>query len=93
MNTANYSREISYLSGNNKITKRSFECKVQKINQKELIKIWGIKFNVAEFEETCIRHGVTITNNYYVDDKEIVRKSSQYHGETIGHITTERLDR
>ena len=93
LNTSNYSREISYLSGNNKITKRSFECKVQKINQKELIKIWGIKFNVAEFEETCIRHGVTITNNYYVDDKEIVRKSSQYHGETIGHITTERLDR
>ena len=92
-NTSNYSRKISYLTGNNKITKRSFECKMQKNNQKDVIKIWGLKFVVTKFEESCDHNGFKITNTYYVDDKEIVRKSYQYHNDTTGYITTERLDR
>ena len=92
-NASIYNRKVSYLSGNNKIIERSFECKTQKNNQKLVVEIWDIEFVVTKFDEKCNHNGFEITNTYYVDDREIVRKSSQYHGDTLGYIITERLDR
>ena len=85
--------KISYLTGDNKISTRSYKCKVQKNNQKEIIKIWELEFIVTKFEENCDDKSFKITNIYYVDDKEIVRRSLQYHSDTIGYVSTERLDR
>ncbi len=87
-----YSREISHLTGNNKINTRLFECKINKKRKKEVIEVWGLKFSVTKFTENCNNDGFEIENIYYVDNRNIVRKSFQYHSDTIGYITTERLD-
>ena len=88
-----YKRELMYTSGNNKILKYSFKCSIEKNNRKEVIKIWDINFSVTKFKENCSNNGYEIKNTYYVDDREIVRRASQYHSETLGYILTERLDR
>ena len=88
-----YTRKISYLAGNNKLKAYTLECKIQQINKKERIKIWDVEFPVTKYTEKCTHKGTFITNTYYVDNKGIVRKSLQYHSETIGYIIIERLDR
>ena len=88
-----YNREFSYISGNNKILKNVFKCNIRKTNKKEIIKIWDANFKVVKFEENCFNNSLKFKNIYYVDSKDIVRRSSQYHSITIGYILTERLDR
>ena len=92
-NFETYKREVSYLNGNNKIYNRIYKCNVQKSNKKELIKIWEVEFLVTKFAEICDYNGLEIQNFYYLDNREIVRKSSQYHSDTLGYISTQRLDR
>ena len=54
---------------------------------------WDVSFQVTKYTETCAHNGATLLNTYYVDDKALVRKSFQYHSDTVGFITLERLDR
>lgn len=89
----NYIRKVSYITGNNKLSERLFECTIKKINKKENIKIWNVEFWITKFEENCSYNNFEITNIYYLDDNEIVRQSNQYHSETLGYIFTQRLDR
>ena len=91
--TETYTRELAHISGNNKISKRVFTCDVEKTNSQEQIEIWDMNFKVAKFEENCSDSSFTFKNIYHVDSQGIVRKSSQYHSDTIGYILTERLDR
>ena len=88
-----YSRGLSYITGNNKIFNRVFNCKIKKISKKEVIEIWQVNFEVTKFEENCTYNDFKIKNSYYIDDQEIVRKSTQYLSETVGYIVIERLDR
>ncbi len=88
-----YNRKLSYITGNNNISEHIFKCKTQRFEKKELIEIWKVTFEVTKFEETCKNKDLKIKNTYYIDNRGIVRKSSQYHGDTIGQINTERLDR
>ena len=87
-----YTRKLSYLSGNNKEIIHKLECKIRKDTQ-ETIEIWDVSFQVTKYTETCAHNGATLLNTYYVDDKALVRKSFQYHSDTLGFITLERLDR
>ena len=93
LKTQNYSRRTSYLTGNNQIFEHIFECFIKRDDEKEIIEIWKAEFNVIKFEEICYDNGFKIKNIYYLDEENIVRKSLQYHGETIGYITIERLDK
>lgn len=88
-----YSREINHITGNNKILKRSLSCDIQKIGKKEVLKIWDVNFKVSVFEEYCRNSGLKFKNTYYIDTKGIMRRSLQYHSNSIGYILTERLDR
>ena len=88
-----YRRELKHLTGNNKISKRVFSCDIEKTSSEEQIEIWDINFEVANFEEQCFNSSFTFKNNYQVDARGIVRRSLQYHSDTIGYITIERLDR
>ena len=88
-----YKRELGYITGNNKILKRSFKCQIQQISKKEIIKIWDINFKVTQFDESCRSSSFKFENTYYIDANGIVRRSLQYHSNTIGHILIERLDR
>ncbi len=88
-----YSRELEYITGNNKISKGVFNCEIEKTSSGEQIEIWNIKFKVAKFEERCFNSSLTFKNTYQVDAQGIVRRSSQYHSETLGYILIERLDR
>ena len=88
-----YSRELIQISGNNKISKLVFSCVIEKINSHEQIEIWDINFKVAKFEENCSNGMHTFKNTYQVDAQGIVRRSIQYHSETIGSILIERLER
>ena len=88
-----YRRKMSYITGNNKIFHRLFECSLKKSKKTELLEIWDIEFWAIKFQETCDSNGFQFRNIYYVDNADIVRRSVQYHSDTIGYITTERLDR
>ena len=92
-NKKSFHREFRRINGNNQISIRIFKCQIRRNKTKEVIEIWKLKFRVTKFEENCYHNGLEIKNNYYLDDQEIVRKSSQYHGDTIGYLVTERLDR
>ena len=91
--TENYSRELSQITGNNKNSKRVFSCAIEKTSRGELIEIWDIKFKVTKFEETCFNSSLTFKNTYQIDTQGIIRRSAQYHSETLGYILIERLDR
>ena len=58
-----------------------------------MLKIWDVEFRVIKYDEDCDHNGTAIKNTYYLDDKEIVRRSFQYHSKALGYIVTERLDR
>ena len=88
-----YSREMSYINGNNEINTLVFNCKINKNNDDEIIEVWDVKFRVTNFEEKCTSNDFQMKNVYYVDERYIVRRSRQYHSDTIGYIKTERLDR
>ena len=92
-NTKTYYRAVSYITGNNKIYTLKFKCSIEKNNHREVIEIWGVEFRVIKFEESCTYNNFETKNTYFIDDQEIVRKSIQYHSDTIGYITIERLDR
>ena len=91
--TKTYSRELSHITGNNKISKRVFSCDIEKGSSEEQIEIWDTNFEVANFEEQCFNSSLTFKNTYQVDARGIVRSSLQYHSDTLGYITIERLDR
>ena len=91
--TAEYKRKISFLDGNNQIVSRTFLCKIAKTDDGIIINIWNIDFEVVLYEEYCSGNSGKIKNEYYLDRYNIVRKSKQYHSETVGYITIERLDR
>ena len=88
-----YSRELNHITGNNKISKRIFNCDIEKTSSEEIIKIWDINFKVDKFEEKCSTEALNFKNTYQVDTQGIVRRSTQYHSETLGSILIERLDR
>ena len=91
--TENYSRKLTHITGNNESYKRVFICDIEKTSSGEFIKIWDINFKVDKFEESCSDGSFTFKNTYHVDTKRTVRRSSQYHSETLGFILIERLDR
>ena len=91
--TENYSRELSHIMGNNKISKSVFNCAIEKTSNEEQIKVWDINFKVAKFEESCSSGSLTFKNTYQVDIRGVVRRSSQYHSSTLGFVLMERLDR
>ena len=89
----NYYRELSYIDGNNKIDSLTYNCKIKKNATQENLEIWGLVFLVTKYEEDCHHSGKTMKLVYYLDTKEIVRKSLQHHSREIGYLITERLDR
>lgn len=91
--TESYSRELNYITGNNKISNRIFSCDIKKTSNEEQIEIWDLNFKVAKFEEECSNSNFTFKNVYNVDAQGIVRRSSQYHSDTLGSILIERVDR
>ena len=91
--TENYIRELNHITGNNKLSKSGFNCNIKKTSAEEQIKIWDINFKVDKFEENCSDGSFAFKNTYQVDARGIVRRSSQYHSETLGSILIERLDR
>ncbi len=88
-----YNREIGHITGNNKIFNRVFSCDIKKTSSGDLVEIWDIIFKVNKFEENCSDGSFTVKNTYQVDASGIVRRSLQYHSDTLGSITIERLDR
>ena len=91
--SASYKKETSYLAGNNLITQKEFECKINKFATKQLIHVWDISFKVTQYDEKCTSIHGEINNTYYVDQFGIVRRSIQYHSDTIGEVLIERIDR
>ena len=90
--TETYSRELNHITGNNKISKRIFNCDIEKTSSEEQIQIWDVTFKVDKFEENCSDGTLIFKNVYHVDSQGVVRRSTQYHSETLGSILIERLD-
>ena len=90
---SDYTRQISYLNGDNQMHNKAFLCKTKKHKKPLSIKIFDVRFITTEFTETCKNNSEKLRNSYFVDDKNIVRRSVQYHGPVLGYLTIERLDR
>ena len=88
-----YIRKMSYLSGNNEIYTEQLKCTMNMKSDNKTIEIWDVAFEVREYDEKCSFSKGTIQNKYRVDTTGIVRSTHQYHGERLGYIRTERLDR
>ena len=88
-----YRRELNHITGNNRISKRIFNCGIEKTSSGDLIKIWDKNFKVDKFEESCFDGSLMLKNIYQVDTQGIVRRSTQHHSDTLGSILIERLDR
>ncbi|MDA9666178.1 YjbF family lipoprotein [bacterium] len=91
--SADYFRFLSYLDGNNKVYTVEFKCKIQISKDIQYLEILNVYFKTVLFQETCSSKNNEIKNLYYIDESWIVRKSIQFHGKTLGYITTERLER
>ena len=90
--STNYTRQLFYLDGNNKITKRNFTCQIEKNTSEKNIVIFNAPFRVRQYSEACVSDADKINNVYLVDTGGIVRKSLQYHGPALGYLDIERLD-
>ncbi|MDA7592270.1 YjbF family lipoprotein [Rhodobacteraceae bacterium] len=91
--TSEYSRQISYLGGDNQTSFKTFSCIMKKHNKQSTITIFDVPFETQEFLEVCINGTEKLENIYFVDYKNVVRSSKQYHGAALGYLTIERLDR
>lgn len=92
-NNSEYTRQISYLGGDNQIFSKSFKCKIRKHYKKSEISIFNVPFATREFAEICSSKKEKLENSYFVDRENILRRSVQYHGPALGYLTIERLDR
>ena len=88
-----FTRSSKYLSGNNQIYAKKFNCHVKKIANRRNINVWGVNFETKFFEEKCSSDEKNIINTYNIDSSGIVRRSRQYHSDTLGYIIIERIDR
>jgi len=90
---APYTRSMAYLREDNQMRIHDYVCEMSDTGQLERLEIFDAPFTAWLFRETCEGSPGGFTNDYYVDAVGIVRKSRQYHGEKIGYMTLERLDR
>ena len=88
-----YIRKMSYLDGSNKIILRTFDCEISKANDPQKIQIWQVDFIVTVYQEICSDESGQIENKFYLDQRNTVRKSKQFHSDGLGYIITERLER
>ena len=90
---SNYVKTLSYLGGNNRTYLKKWNCKIKKISEKQMLEVWKVSFLVERYEESCSNKKNNISNIYYLDEFAIVRRSNQFHSDTVGYITIERIDR
>ena len=91
--TLKYSRQISYLGGDNQIQSNIYSCSLKTNNKRSTVIIFDVPFDTQIFIETCTNYAEELKNSYFIDQKKIVRKSVQYHGPALGYLTIERIDR
>ena len=91
--SASYNRELTYLDGNNQIYVQQFACDIETDASRSSITVFDLEFIVKRYNEKCIGDGSMINNVYFVDKKGIVRRSIQYHGQDLGSLLIERIDR
>ena len=88
----NYTKSISYLNQDNKLKIMNFDCIVKRDDQIQFIEILDTKYTTNLFVETCTALNLKTKNMFYVDKKNVVRRSVQHHSKKIGYVLTERLD-
>jgi hypothetical protein len=88
-----YTRQISYLSGNNQTKTETYLCSIERDKNRSSVTIFDVDFSVQKYRENCTYGAIKLDNIYFVDNKSIVRKTTQYHGPAVGYVTIERLDR
>jgi hypothetical protein len=91
--TSEYTRQISYLSGNNQTKTETYSCSIERDKKRSSVTIFDVDFSVQKYRENCTYGAIKLDNIYFVDNKSIVRKTTQYHGPAVGYVTIERLDR
>ena len=91
--SSEYTRKISYLSGNNQTNTKTYSCIIERDRKWSSVTIFDVEFSVKDYREICTHGAEAINNTYYVDKKTVVRKSIQYHGPTLEYVTIMRLDR
>ena len=93
IDTSEYSRQISYLDGDNQKYSKGFACVIKKHFKQTSIIVFDLTFDVQKYVETCIGNMEILENTYFVDSKNVVRRSKQYHGPALGYLLIERLER
>ena len=91
--TSEYTRKISYLSGNNQTETKTYSCSIERDKKRSSVTIFDVNFRVRKYSEVCAYGAINLNNVYFVDNNTVVRKSIQYHGPALGYVSIERLDR
>ena len=92
LNSEQYVRQITYLTGNNFLQNKTFKCVMKKVTENDMQEIWGIVHKTKKYKEDCVSPNTKFSNVYYVDKFGVVRRSKQYHSDTLGYIITERIE-
>ena len=92
LNSEQYVRQITYLTGNNFLQNKTFKCVIKKVTENDVQEIWGIVHKTKKYKEDCVNPNTKFSNVYYVDKLGVVRRSKQYHSDTLGYIITERIE-
>ena len=93
LNTSVYFRKFAYLREDNQIHVLEYECTIRDTDRRKTIEIFDAQYSVNHLQETCFDDSNKFTNDYFIDVNGLVRQSKQYHGEKIGHVQLERLER
>ncbi|MEE2999665.1 MAG: YjbF family lipoprotein [Pseudomonadota bacterium] len=91
--SATYSRKFTYLDANNQTYSKKFACYIETDGSNSSVTIFDVDFSVQRYDEICAGNSSKINNVYFVDRNGLVRRSIQYHGEALGSIIIERLER
>jgi len=88
-----YERRMAYLRFDNQTLINEYSCTLTDMNSMETVNLFDADFIVKHIQETCRGLTGSFVNDYYIDTEALVRKSRQYQGDKIGHMTIARLDR
>ena len=84
-NTGNYTRVMRFLTPLSAVEVRQFTCSAQAAGRENIV-IAYVSHNTRRINETCSDGVVEYVNSYWLDQRNIIRKSRQWISQEMGQI-------
>lgn len=80
-----------YLDGEDQEFARAQVCDMRNAGRERLTVLTGV-FETTKLVETCVSSTETVENQYWIDQRGVVRQSVQWIGPDAGYVLTERVN-